>query len=280
MPETGRNLPEARRAFALAMARQSGRADPRYEQAFEAIRREDFLPPGPWRILRERDYIETPDDDPIHLYDNVLVALDAARGINNGEPFLHAAWIGAVAPAAGERVTQIGIGLGYYTAILATLVRGGGSVTAFEIDAALAEAAGRNLAAFDNVAVLAADATRAQLPPSDIIYVNAGVVAPPLAWIAALEPGGRLIFPWRPAPAIGLAVLVVRRSEGFSARAVMPSWFIPCAGASDEAATLAPPVSPAAAYAVASIWPTRERATDASAVAVYRDLWFSSAPLK
>jgi len=26
------------------------------------------------------------------------VAIDPERGINNGEPFLHAAWIGAVAP--------------------------------------------------------------------------------------------------------------------------------------------------------------------------------------
>lgn len=31
----------------------------------------------------------------------------AARGVNNGEPFLHAAWIGAGALVAGETVTRM-----------------------------------------------------------------------------------------------------------------------------------------------------------------------------
>ncbi|TIM81224.1 MAG: SAM-dependent methyltransferase, partial [Mesorhizobium sp.] len=65
-----------------------------------------------------------------------------------------------------------------------------------------------NLAAYGNVEVVAGDAVAGPLPPSDIIYVNAAVIAPPPAWLRALRPGGRLIFPWRPAQRIGLAVLV------------------------------------------------------------------------
>ena len=34
----------------------------------------------------ERGYQLTEDDDPRHLYDTVLVALDSSRGLNNGEP--------------------------------------------------------------------------------------------------------------------------------------------------------------------------------------------------
>ena len=52
-----------------------------------------------------------------------------------------------------------------------------------------------------------ADAVKARLRRADIIYVNAGVIAPPVRWLKSLKLGGRMIFPWRPAPEIGLAVL-------------------------------------------------------------------------
>jgi protein-L-isoaspartate(D-aspartate) O-methyltransferase len=90
--------------------------------------------------------------------------------------------------------------MGYYTAILAALVAPGGKVIAYEIEAALAEAAARNLAHLAHVEVRAADAVSGGVPEADIIYVNAGVVAPPLGWLEALKPGGRLVFPWRPTP--------------------------------------------------------------------------------
>ena len=45
-------------------------------QAFAAIRREDFLGPGPWLVLRWlRNYVPTPDADPVYLYTDDLVAL-------------------------------------------------------------------------------------------------------------------------------------------------------------------------------------------------------------
>ena len=60
----------------------------RLVDALGSIPREKFLGPGPWQILRlaeaMRGYEFTPDDDPRHLYDNVLVALDASRNLNNG----------------------------------------------------------------------------------------------------------------------------------------------------------------------------------------------------
>jgi hypothetical protein len=51
-------------------------------------------------------YLETPSADPAYLYQNTLVALNADKRINNGEPCLHAAWIGAVAPKPGETVAH------------------------------------------------------------------------------------------------------------------------------------------------------------------------------
>jgi len=53
-------------------------------------------------MVAER-YLETPSADAAYFYQNNLVALDTDKGINNGEPFLHAGWIGAVAPQPGRR---------------------------------------------------------------------------------------------------------------------------------------------------------------------------------
>jgi protein-L-isoaspartate(D-aspartate) O-methyltransferase len=39
------------------------------------------------------NYLETPSADPAYLYHNNLIAFDLGKGINNGEPFLHAAWM-------------------------------------------------------------------------------------------------------------------------------------------------------------------------------------------
>jgi protein-L-isoaspartate(D-aspartate) O-methyltransferase len=275
MPIRNKRLDEAHALYARMMAAASGSSDPRLERIFELVPREAFLPPGPWHIMVEHRLVETPSADPALLYQNALVVLDRQKGINNGEPFLHAAWIGAVAPGAGETVTQVGAGGGYYTAILSMLVLPDGKVVAYELDATLAQAAQENLAPFENVSVVHENAVEVRLPPSDVIYVNAGVVAPPLQWLDALKPGGRLVFPWRPAHGIGLAVLATRQPNGFALRILGGAWFIPCSGASDEAITVKQPAQREARRA-RSIVLSQDRAPDASAVAVYPDLWFSS----
>ena len=264
--------------YASLMATASGSLDPRLERVFKLVPREAFLPPGPWTIIVvDGGKVRTPSADPIHLYQNVLIALDLDAGINNGEPLLHARWIGAVAPQPGDRVTHIGAGTGYYSAILSVLVLPGGDVTAFELHSGLAAAAARNLEPFDNVTVVAGDAVARTLPPSDVIYVNAGVVAPPLAWLEALKPGGRMIFPWRPTQQIGLAVMIRRVVAGFTVEPLMHSYFIPCVGASEAPAGSIAPTYPGA-WDSRSVRMTRDETPDGTATAVYDDLWFSSSP--
>jgi len=273
------DLDDVRRSYARDMARVSASEDPRLEQAFYSVHREDFLPPGPWKLLVEGRYVDTPNSDPVHVYRNSAIALDARKGINNGEPHLHAMWIGAVAPKPGEDITQIGLGMGYYSAILSLLVQPGGRLTGFEIEGELAEIARRNLADFKNVSVVAGDAASRELPPSDLIYVSAAVAAPPESWLTALRPGGRLIFPWRPTIEVALAMLVRRVPDGFEARPLMTSWFIPCAGAASPRGSALPP-TPSTAWRIRSLHLGRDRAPDKSAVAVYQHVWFSSAKLR
>ncbi|MGO4568070.1 protein-L-isoaspartate O-methyltransferase [Rhizobium sp. 2YAF20] len=269
------SLGEVRKFYAELMAAASRSADPRLERIFELVPREAFLPPGPWQINVNHRYLQTPSADPIYLYQNSLVALDAAKGINNGEPFLHAAWIGAVAPQAGETICHIGAGTGYYTALLSMLALPGGTVHAFEIEEDLAGRARLHLEPFEIVSVTHGDATQLPLPPSDLIYVNAGVVAPPISWLQALRLNGRMIFPWRPTEKVGIAMLVTRSKLGFQAQPLMPAWFIPCVGASNVDDCTKVPFGHEA-WSVRSVRLVGDQLPDETAVAVYRHIWFST----
>lgn len=271
------SLDEIRSFYARLMAGASRSRDPRLERIFELVPREAFLPRGPWKVMVGETYVETPSGDPVYLYQNTLVALDADKGINNGEPLLHAAWIGAASPQPGEVVTHIGAGTGYYTAILSMLVLPGGQVHAFEVEERLAAAARHNLLPFENASVTAGNAVCTEFPPSDLIYINAGLAAPPVGWLQALRSGGRMIFPWRPSKTLGIAVLVTARASGFEVKPLMPAWFIPCVGAS-EATSSAAPIDGVAAWRSRSLRLTAQRAPDATATAVYPEVWFSSEP--
>lgn len=273
------NLDEVRGFHAKMMAAASCSPDPRLERIFELVPREAFLGPGPWQIMINRQYLETPSDDSVYVLQNVLVALDAARGINNGEPFLHAAWIGAAKPQSGETITHVGAGTGYYSALLSMLALPNGSVHAFEIDRALARRARENLTPFEGVSVTHGDATVLPLPASDLIYVNAGVVVPLTPWLKALKPEGRMIFPWQPTERIGLTLLLIRSGSGFTVKPLMPAWFIPCVGASrSEQCTKTPTISEA--WSIRTAWLMDERHPDETAVAIFKDVWFSSGPAK
>jgi protein-L-isoaspartate(D-aspartate) O-methyltransferase len=137
-----------RRAYAKQIMAAAGVADARVATAFSAVKREDFLGPGPWPVPRWRSpaqpYVMTPDADPVYLYVDSVIGILPERRLNNGQPSGHAIWIAGAAPQPGEHVVHIGAGTGYYTAILAELVGSSGRVTAIECDAGLAARAAAN----------------------------------------------------------------------------------------------------------------------------------------
>lgn len=223
--------------FAQYVAAQGGAHDPRIEQAFAAVPREPFAGPGPWSIRASSSgYAQTPDDDPAFLYQDTLVALDASRGINIGQPSLHARCLDALDLPEGAAVLQVGAGSGYYTAILAHLAGPGGRVHAYEIDPDLAARAERNLAHLPWVTLQARSGIADRLPKVDAVYVNAGITQPSMAWLDALRPDGRLVFPLQPVGAFGGMLLVRRPRRGMAwpARFVCPASFIPCQGRQDD----------------------------------------------
>jgi protein-L-isoaspartate(D-aspartate) O-methyltransferase len=235
-----------RRTFAKHVLAEVQVSNPRLEAAFAAVRREDFLGPGPWVIPRWLNgWVATPDDDPIHLYVDNVVQIIAERHLNNGQPSGHAKWIDSAAIEPGDHVVHVGIGTGYYTAILAHLVGPTGKVTAIEVDPTLAARAQANLAAFANAPVLQGDGAAVPFDAADAIYVNAGVTRPADAWLDGLAEGGRLILPLTsnkgftsndppvPIERRGAFFRIERRADEYLAQWITPVAIIPCASCRD-----------------------------------------------
>jgi protein-L-isoaspartate(D-aspartate) O-methyltransferase len=168
----------------MAAARANGVDDPRVLAALAEVPRAAYVP--------EDRRAEADRDRPIPI----------AGGQVTTQPSLVAAMVEALALRGGERVLEVGTGLGYQAAVLGRLAR---EVWSVERRAALAEAARANLAGqrVDNVRVVVGDGTLG-LPehaPYDAIVVAAAhpQVPPPLA--AQLGADGRLVQPIGPSGA-------------------------------------------------------------------------------
>jgi protein-L-isoaspartate(D-aspartate) O-methyltransferase len=228
----------------LAAARVVDNA--RLEAALSITRREDFLGPGPWPIVRMfGDYITTPDADPVYLYTNDLVGILPERRLNNGQPSLHAHLVHQAAPAVGDHVVHVGTGTGYYTAILAHLVGPSGRVTGIEYEPELAARAKANFAPYPNVEIVEGDGARVSFDAADVIYVNAGCTRPAESWLDRLADGGRLILPMTSdqgfgakslerAATAGAVFRILRRGTDYLAHWISGVAIFPCAGSRDE----------------------------------------------
>jgi protein-L-isoaspartate(D-aspartate) O-methyltransferase len=240
-----------RRAYAKRVMFIAGSADRRLGAAFASVPREAFLPRGPWQVVRfdpwrgGGGYVTTPSSNLAYIYDDVVVAILPERHLNNGQPALHAWLMAAAGPKTGEHVTHIGIGAGYYTAILAHLTGSRGQVMAIEYDSELAALSARNLRDLRNVTVVHGDGTQADFAPADVIYVNAGATAPLPHWLDRLKEGGRLIVPLTEAGfpdgdvRRGAVFRIERRGEHYAARRVSAVAIFPCAGGRDPAGEVA-----------------------------------------
>lgn len=243
------DVAECRRFYAQEIRFVAGIRSPAIVEALARVPREHFLGPGPWRLgspeLRvasaagagQMTYV--PVEDPCDVYHNVVISVDAALDLNNGQPAALARWIDGLDLAPGERVYHLGCGVGYYTAILAEVVGPAGSVVGCEVEGALAERASGNLSGYPSVAVHAADGATFDPGPCDAMLVNAGVTHPLPLWIDRLNEGGRLVVPvtMTTTATLGMGVMVriSRHGDRYSAGILDQVGIYSCAGARDAA---------------------------------------------
>jgi protein-L-isoaspartate(D-aspartate) O-methyltransferase len=232
MANAPKSLAEHRAAYAAEVNARFSPSNPAVEAAFAKVPREAFLGPPPWSVGGGGTSSWHATSDPESLYQDQLVGLDRAKGINNGQPSLHAHCIATLRLTRTDHVLHIGAGTGYYTAILAELSR---SVDAYEIEPSLAAQARAKLAGWDNVTVHAESGTLRKLPTADAIYVSAGASYPDPFWLDALRDDGRLLFPLTGDDRGGGMLLIERHGQNFAARFVSGCGFIDCAGLRDPA---------------------------------------------
>jgi protein-L-isoaspartate(D-aspartate) O-methyltransferase len=216
-------------------------------EAFARVPRERYLGPPPWQIgspeqralsaaaMVSMAYFTS--EDPRDVYHNVVIALDPAKDLNNGQPGALARWIDALNLKAGDRVYHLGCGVGYYTAIMAEVVGAGGTVVGSEVHAGLVARARENLSAYSNVTIHAGDGAAFDPGECDAMLINAGVTHPHPPWLERLCEGGRMVAPITMAtgPALGQGIMVkiTRERGGFSAAIVSPVAIFSCTSVRD-----------------------------------------------
>ncbi|HEX8880803.1 MAG TPA: methyltransferase domain-containing protein [Candidatus Acidoferrum sp.] len=199
-------IEECRAFYAQEVKFAAGLSTPGLLEAFAKVPREKFLGPGPWQIgsadtraisvagLVQMSYVTV--EDPREVYHNVVISLDRAKDINNGQPGSLGRWIDALALRPGARAYHLGCGVGYYTAIMAEVVGPPGNVVGLELQPDLAARAKENLRGYANVAIEAGDGAVFDPGECDAIFVNCGVTHPQTKWLERLREGGRLVAPF------------------------------------------------------------------------------------
>lgn len=158
-------------------------ADDRIRQAFEVMRRAQFLP----KDERAQDAVDAP--------------LPIGYGQTNSQPSTVADMLEWLDVRLGQRVLDVGSGSGWTTALLAYLVGAEGHVTAVEIVPELVEFGRRNCerAGVTNAEFHYADngIGWAEGQPYDRILVSASAARVPEELIGQLRAPGKLVVPVR-----------------------------------------------------------------------------------
>lgn len=227
-------MEECREFYAREVKFAANLTTPGLVEAFARVPREKFLGAGPWQLgsaegramaaagMMQMSYVTV--EDPRDVYHNVVVSLDRAKDINNGQPSALGRWIDALELKAGDRAYHVGCGAGYYTAIMAEVVGPSGSVVGVELQLELAARAHENLAGYKNVRVEAGDGATFDPGECDAILVNAGVTHPLPLWLERLRERGRLVAPFtmamNPTTGQGIMSKIVRQRGAYSVEMV------------------------------------------------------------
>lgn len=223
------------RAAALAdeLATRGALTDAGWRDVFAAVPRHAFVPRF-WQLDDENRVTTSVDGtvpadyatwaDAIYR-DQVLVTMhvDGTPTSSSSAPSAIALMLEALAPAAGDRVLEIGTGTGYNAALLCRRV-GDQAVTSIDIDPDLVRLAGARLGALGYHPLLVAGdgfagvphptpGRPASGPPYDRIVGTCATTGIPPAWVAQLAPGGRIVAPMT----FGGALPVLTKTDPYTA---------------------------------------------------------------
>ncbi|HUG46752.1 MAG TPA: protein-L-isoaspartate(D-aspartate) O-methyltransferase [Sphingomicrobium sp.] len=141
------------------------------------------------------------------------------------QPFIGALMIDLLGIEPGNRVLEIGTGLGYQAAVMSEM---GAELFSVEVVEEFAQAAKSRFAVLGyNVEVRIGDGSRGweEHQPFDRILVTAASAQPPPALVEQLEPGGRMVIPLGSEDVQQLSIVEKDASGAAATRTVMPVRF-------------------------------------------------------
>jgi len=196
------------------LVKQGWLKTPRIIEAFQKIKREDFLPA-----------------DSRHLADlNEALPIGCNQTIS--QPLVAAFMLELLQPYTGDRILDIGSGSGWTTALLAEIIGQKGKVIALEIIPELRDFGQNNAAKYNFIKkgiteFVLANRSRGyeKEAPYDKILVSASLPGNniPIAWKKQLKIGGRLVC-----PIINSIWLFIKKSENEFERFEYPGFvFVP-----------------------------------------------------
>ena len=196
------------------MVRAEGVRDRRVLAAFRAVPRALFVPAE----AAPQAYL----DEPIRI----------PHGQVTTQPSLIAAMVAALGLTGGERVLEVGTGLGFQTAVLARLAR---MVVSVERFADLAAQARANLiaAGVGGVTVVVGDGTLGvpEHAPYQAIVVAAAAPRVPGPLVEQLADGGRLVHPVGPGGREEVTAFSKQAGRLVADARLVPARFVPLVGA-------------------------------------------------
>jgi protein-L-isoaspartate(D-aspartate) O-methyltransferase len=185
----------------------SGSLDPQLRRALMDVPRHLFVPES----LMLMSYQDTP----------LPIGFDKTVS----QPFIGALMIELLGIEPGNRVLEVGTGLGYQAAVMSEI---GAEVFSIEVVEEFAEAARSRFSVLGyNVEVRIGDGSRgwAEHAPFDRILVTAAASEPPSPLIEQLKPGGRMVIPLGGEDVQQLSVVEKREEGTTNTRAIMPVRF-------------------------------------------------------
>jgi len=175
-------------------------------------------------LLRVPRHLFVPGQLALAAYQDTPLPIGFDKTVS--QPFIGALMLHLLGVAPGDRVLEIGTGLGYQAALLAEL---GARLWTVEIVEEFASEAGLRLSTlgYDGIALRVGDGSRgwAEHAPFDHILVTAAAKEPPRALVEQLAPGGRMVIPIGPRDVQQLSVVEKDGDGGVAVRAILPVRF-------------------------------------------------------
>lgn len=197
--------------------------DLHFDLASEEIGKDSVDPNLRSALLRVPRHLFVPHQLAVAAYQDTPLPIGFDKTIS--QPFIGALMLDLLELRPGQRVLEVGTGLGWQAAVMSAL---GARVWSVEIVEEFAEGARLRLAAEDiDVEIRVGDGSRgwSEFAPFDRILVTAAAAAPPPALCDQLAPGGRMVIPLGGKDVQKLSVVTKEEDGTLAVREVLPVRF-------------------------------------------------------